>query len=148
MDTSLLRLPDTGDPLTAPFWAGTLAGEVRVQHCGDCGYLRWPPAPVCPECLGLTSDWVALRDRGTVLSTCVYHRALAPAFRDEVPYAVACVELDDGPRMYGQVAGAPDSVGVGQPVRAVFRELSPEVTVIRWAAASRADASGEDAAHG
>jgi uncharacterized OB-fold protein len=133
MDTSSMRLPDVTDPLTAPFWAGTSAGEIRVQQCEACGYLRWPPAPVCPECLAPPARWTRLRGQGTVLSYCVYHRALAPAFKDELPYAVACVELAEGPRMYGQFDGPPQRVNVGQLVRAVFRQLSPEVTVIKWA---------------
>ena len=137
MDTSSLRLPDVTDPLTAPFWAGTRAGEIRVQQCDDCGYRRWPPAPLCPQCLGLSAEWTSLDDQGTVLSSCVYHRALAPAFRDEIPYAVVYVQLAGGPRMYGQYDGAPGEVTARQPVRAAFRELSPDVTVIRWAAADR-----------
>ncbi len=136
MDISSLRLPDVSDSLTAPFWAGTRAGEIRVQQCSACGYRRWPPAPVCPECLAPAAEWARLRDHGTVLSYCVYHRALAPAFRDEVPYAVALVQLADGPRMYGQLDGPADELRVDESVRAVFCELSTDVTVIRWAVAT------------
>lgn len=136
MDVASLHLPDVTDSLTAPFWAGTRAGEIRVQQCSACGYRRWPPAAVCPECLAPAAEWTRLRDRGTVLSYCVYHRALAPAFRDEIPYAVALVQLADGPRMYGQVDGATGQVGVDEAVRAVFYQLSPDVTVIRWAPAT------------
>ncbi len=135
MDIARLRLPDVTDSTAAPFWAGTQAGEIRVQQCGDCGYLRWPPAPLCPQCLAPSSQWTRLRGVGTVLSYCVYHRALAPAFGDEVPYAVAYVQLADGPRVYGQVDVPAGLIDVGQAVRAVFRQLTPDVTVICWAAA-------------
>lgn len=133
-----MRLPRTDDPATAPFWRGTKAAELRVQRCGTCGYLRWPPAAICPECQSLACDWTPLSALGTLLSYCVYHRALDPAFSGEIPYAVGYVQLQEGPRMYGQVDGPADALEVGQQVRAVFRPVSPDVTLVRWTAASAA----------
>ena len=40
--------------------------------------------------------------RGRIFSYVVYHRVYHPAFAQEVPYAVAVIELDEGPRMYQQ----------------------------------------------
>src|ERR1035438_5666045 len=41
-------------PLVSPdnefFWAGTAAGELRLQRCGNCAALRHPPGPMCPQC--------------------------------------------------------------------------------------------------
>jgi uncharacterized protein len=136
MSTPARRLPPADDPLTAAFWQGTKIGEVRAQRCDACGYLRWPPAPICPECQSPACAWVRLTPRGTLLSYCVYHRALDPAFRDEIPYAVGYVQLEQGPRMYGQLDGRIDALEVGQQVSAVFRPASPEVTLVRWTTAS------------
>ena len=44
-------------------------------------------------------DWQPRRGLGTVWSCCVYHRAFDPAFSDALPYNVALVELDSGPRL-------------------------------------------------
>ena len=52
----------------------------------------------------LDLDKTSGRDR--VFSYVVYHRVYHPAFAQEVPYAVAVVELDEGPRMYN-VIGIP-----------------------------------------
>jgi len=41
-------------PDTAFFWAGTAAGELRIQRCDDCGTLRHPPGPACPSCGTMT----------------------------------------------------------------------------------------------
>jgi uncharacterized protein len=148
MDTSAKRLPRTDDPLTAPFWQGTLAAEVRVQRCADCGYLRWPPAPLCPQCLSPAGGWVPLQGHGSLLTYCVYHRALDPAFADEIPYAVGYVQLDEGPRMYGQVDGPVQALQAGQPVRAVFRPVSDDVSLVHWTATSAAGASSPERAEG
>ena len=37
-------------PDTEFFWAGTAAGELRIQRCDGCGALRHPPGPRCPSC--------------------------------------------------------------------------------------------------
>ena len=45
-----------------------------------------------------------------------------PPFRDAVPYVLAYVELEEGPRLLTNVVGcAPDQVRIGMPVRAEFR---------------------------
>src|SRR5580698_4743170 len=78
---------------------------LRFQKCDDCGYVRFPVAPICPECLSTSFTWAADTGEGTVWSYCIYHRAFDAAFRSAVPYNVALVELDSGPRMISNVLG-------------------------------------------
>jgi uncharacterized OB-fold protein len=125
-------LPDPDDPRTAAFWQGTRDGRLTVQKCVSCGYLRWPPGPICPECQTRGGAWSPIRPTGTLWSVAEYHRALSPAFRDDLPYSVGLIELDDGPRMYGTLLGEPGAFVPGRPVRAVFVESTPEVTLVCW----------------
>jgi uncharacterized protein len=125
-------LPDLTDPLTAPFWQATREGKLLVQKCGQCGYLRWPPGPGCPQCLTPGSEWTPLSAAGVLYSYAEYHRALAPAFKDDVPYSVGLIELDEGPRMYGTLVGLARTEDVGRRVRAVFDPVTPEVTLVKW----------------
>jgi uncharacterized OB-fold protein len=126
------KFPDVNDPGTAPFWKGTRQGKLVVQACKKCGYLRWPPGPLCNECLSPDTEWKELSPTGRLWSYAVYHRAMNPRFKDQIPYTVALVELDDGPRMYGRLLGDASTVEVGAPVRAVFQEIDPGVTFIGW----------------
>jgi uncharacterized protein len=126
------KFPDINDPATAPFWKGTQGGKVVVQACTKCGYLRWPPGPLCNECLSSDAEWKEISPTGTLWSYAVYHRAMNPRFKNEIPYTVALVELDDGPRMYGRLVGNTANVEVGAPVRAVLQEVEPGVTVVNW----------------
>jgi hypothetical protein len=126
-------LPDVQHAATAAFWQGTRESRLLVQKCANCGYLRWPPGPACPECLSPEAEWTPVRPSGTLLTYCVYHRAFSKAFAGDVPYAVGYVELDDGPRMYGTMAGGLDSLEAGRPVHAVFEPVTPEVTLVHWA---------------
>jgi uncharacterized OB-fold protein len=132
MSTYSKPLPDLTDPLTAPFWQATREGTLLVQKCGECGYLRWPPGPVCTECQTTGGVWTPVGPAGVLYSYAEYHRALAPAFKDEVPYAVGLIELDDGPRMYGALVGLARTEDIGQRVHAVFDPVTPEVTLVKW----------------
>jgi uncharacterized protein len=125
-------LPDLDDPRTAPFWAATAQHRLVVQKCAECGYLRWPPGPLCPECQAESAAWTEVRPSGSLWSIATYHRALDAAFAGDVPYTVALVELDDGPRMYGRISGDPDTLLLDAPVRAEFTEAAPGVTFVGW----------------
>jgi uncharacterized OB-fold protein len=110
-------VPDPGDPVAGPHWRAAVAGRLEVQRCDDCGELRWPPAPICPECLAAGGTWIALSGSGAVWSLATYHRAFHPGLADAVPYRVGLVELAEGPRL---IAGLAGGVDVGDPVRATF----------------------------
>jgi uncharacterized OB-fold protein len=132
MSTYAKPLPDTSDPSTAPFWAASRAGRLVAQQCAQCGYLRWPPGPVCTQCQTPGGEWTDVAPSGTLYSYAEYHRALDPAFKDDIPYRVGLVELDEGPRMYGMMRGELVTADIGKKVRAVFEPVSPEVTFVRW----------------
>lgn len=125
-------MPDVDDPLTAPFWAATRESRLVVPQCSRCGYLWWPPEPVCPECYTAHPGWCAVEPCGTLWSYAVYHRALDPSFADDLPYAVGLVELDAGPKMYGLMTTLPGVDAIGCRARAVFDEIDADVTFVRW----------------
>jgi uncharacterized protein len=126
------QLPDVSDPLTSPFWKATLSSRLVVQQCASCGYLRWPPGPVCPQCLSIAAAWTEIRPAGLLWSYATYHRSFDPALAADVPYSVGLIELDDGPRMYGRLLGDPDQLAVGGRVRAVYEAVSPDVRLVSW----------------
>lgn len=132
-------LPDTESPLVGHFWRAVRVGRLEFQRCSVCGYLRWPPAPLCPECLAPGGDWTEVDGRGTIWSFAIYEHVYHEAFRAEVPYNVALIELDAGPRLITNVVGLPnEALEIGLRVRAVFDPLDAEVTLLRF----RPDPSG------
>jgi uncharacterized OB-fold protein len=69
-------------------------------------------------------EWVPVSGRGSVFSFVVYHRVYHPAFADKVPYVVAVIELEEGPRIISNVVGiAPSEVTCDMPVRVVFEAV-------------------------
>ena len=84
-------------------------------------------------CLSSEVEWVRASGRGTVYSFTVTHQNQAPGFREELPYVLAIVELEEGPRIMTNVVGvAPDAVRIGMPVEVVFDDVTPEVTLAKF----------------
>jgi len=131
--TSLTEsFPEIADPALAPFWEGVRAEKIILQSCSHCGYMRWPPASRCPECLSATAQWKEAAPTGTLISHATYHRALSADTATPIPYSVALVRLDDGPQLYGRLE--PDDAGMkaGAAVRACFQEVEPGIPFIAW----------------
>jgi len=142
--TSPKPLPDLDDPLTEPFWSATREGRLVLPECTNCGYLQWPPVPVCPQCQHTGRRWLEVPAAGTLWSYAVYHLALDPAFADEIPYAVGLVELDGvGRNMYGIMTGDGSALKIGARVRGIFVPATDQVTFLRWQLDDASQAEGE-----
>ena len=76
-------------PDSAPFWEGCRNGQLLLQRCVACQTWRYPPAPICPHCSEMETEWLLSSRKGRIHSFVIYHRAFHPAYADEVPYAVA-----------------------------------------------------------
>jgi uncharacterized OB-fold protein len=113
------------------FWAGTAAGELRVQRCGRCGRLRHPPGPLCPTCGATERGYLVASGLGKVYSFVVHHHPPVPG--RTVPFVVALVELEEGARVLGELLDAdPSQVCVGTPVEVVVDRVDDELTLPAW----------------
>jgi uncharacterized protein len=118
-------------PDTAFFWAGTAAGELRIQRCEGCGRLRHPPGPRCPACGAAKPGYQVAAGTGEIYSYVVHHHPPVPG--KQLPVVVALVTLTEGVRMVGELLGVPpDQVRIGLPVRADFIRVDDELTLPAW----------------
>ena len=141
MTATSRTIPDL-DGGNAPHWLGAREGKVVVQVCNDCNTPRYPRADLCPACSSAIAIWKPIRPTGRVRSWCRFHRAYFQEFKDNMPYTVLLVRMDDGVNLFGNFAGVAmqDIPVIGQPVEAVFEEVSPGVSLVRFQAKERADA--------
>lgn len=115
------------------YWEACEREELVVQRCGDCGLLRHYPRALCPECLSAEIRWERCSGRGSVYTFTVVRQNQAPGFRERVPYVLAYVELEEGPRLLTNVTGCNvEDVHIGMQVRAVFDEVAPGVRLPRF----------------
>ncbi|HSO96399.1 MAG TPA: OB-fold domain-containing protein [Acidimicrobiia bacterium] len=85
------------------YWDGLRGRRLLVQRCTQCARYRFPPMPACPSCAAPGGDVVEIEPRGTVYSWIVVHRAFTPAFRDDVPYVIAVIDLPEGCRLLARL---------------------------------------------
>jgi uncharacterized protein len=103
-----------------------------LPRCTACGTLRFPSRLRCPACGSTHTDWVPASGHGTIYSFVVVHQKLHPVFDDRIPYAVALVQLAEGPRMLAlMLETEPAIVRVDAPVQVVFERLDDDLVVPR-----------------
>jgi hypothetical protein len=110
-------------PETQPYWEGTAAGELRLQRCASCSKAYFYARPSCPFCGSKDVSWFAASGRGKLHTYVISHRA-APGFEAETPYAIAIVELEEGPRMMSNIVGienTPENLVLDMDLQVGFR---------------------------
>jgi uncharacterized OB-fold protein len=120
------------------FFEAAARGELRYQRCPACGQRQFYPRLLCTACGG-DVEWALASGRGVVHTyTIVRQHGQAP-FREELPYAVAIVELEEGVRMMGNVSDCPvEQVRIGMPVEAYAIECGDGLAVPFWRPAEQA----------
>lgn len=126
------------DGLDAPYWEGTRAHELRVQRCQACGAFQWGPEWICHRCLSFDIGWATITGSGRIYSWERVWHPVHPALKEQGPYLVVLVELDDadGVRMIGNLLGDPAApVEIGAAVEAVFEDHDGDrqpYTLVQW----------------
>ena len=116
-------------PETQHFWDGTRAGELRLQRCNACANVYFPPRPFCPPAPRARSSVFTASGKGRLYSYVIHHRPV-PGFTP--PYAIAVVELDEGPRMMTNIVDCPqtpEALVLDMPVEVAFEKLDDKITL-------------------
>jgi uncharacterized OB-fold protein len=115
--------------LNGEFYAFLAAGELRLQRCAACSTWRHPPRIRCAYCGSRAVTWERACGRGHVFSWTVTHRAVDPAFTP--PYAILVVELEEGPRLVGNLRGLePSELALDLPVVVEIEHASDAVGLL------------------
>ena len=87
----------------------------------------------CAACGSEKGEWVKSSGKGLVFTFCVYRQAFHPAWKDDIPYNVAYVKLDEGPLLMANIVGcAYQDIYIGMPVKVVFEDLTEEITLPKF----------------
>jgi uncharacterized protein len=106
-----------------PYWNAARERRLLIRKCGECGQLHFMPRHLCPVCWSDQLEWVEAKGTGAVHSFTVIRRAPMAAFAPRVPYVVALIDLDEGPRMIANVLGEDAlSVRIGDRVKVTFED--------------------------
>ncbi|MGE0385389.1 MAG: Zn-ribbon domain-containing OB-fold protein [Gammaproteobacteria bacterium] len=122
----------TPTPESAPFWEHCRAHELWLQRCLDCARPFFYPRFHCPACASARVEWFRSGGRGRIYSFVINQRP--PPWMNG-PYVIALVELDEGPRMMGNLLGiepTPARVRVDMPVEVTFEDLDERISLPQW----------------
>lgn len=127
--------------VSVPMYWRTLPQRYKMvaQKCKNCGKVSFPPKGVCKRC-NASSDFeeVRLSGKGKVHTFALIGAGGAPPeFAEQEraggTYPVAIVELDEGPKVIGQMAEVtPKEVAIDMPVSTELRKVYSEEGVIRY----------------
>ena len=116
-------------PETKHFWEGTREGALRLQRCGRCAHVYFPPRPFCPSCASREVSVFNASGKGRLYSYVIHHRAV-PGFTPT--YAIAVVELDEGPRMMTNIIECPqtpEALQLDMKLEVAFHKLDDDITL-------------------
>jgi len=117
-----------------PFWQAARERKLAIMLCRDCRRHFFYPRIFCPQCHSDAVAWTEASGRGTIYSFTIARRPAGPAFKADLPYAVALVELEEGPRLMSNIVTADvASLRIGQKVKAVFEDVTEDVTLVKFA---------------
>ncbi|MDB5507956.1 MAG: hypothetical protein JWL93_425 [Hyphomicrobiales bacterium] len=120
-------------PESLPYWQAAREHRLTLPRCLSCERFWFPPSRTCPHCLSPELEFQDVSGRGKVYSFVTFHRVYHPAFEHEVPYVVALVELEEGPRLLTNILDIPpQDVRCDMPVEVVFDDLDAEFSIPKF----------------
>lgn len=108
------------DDVSGPFWTGCGEQRLLFQQCRACGTFQSVPRRYCTHCRAGEFDWVESGGAGRVYTYTIVHHPPSPAMKEEVPFVVVVVKLDDcgGVLLISNLVGEGAlEVAVDRPVR-------------------------------
>jgi len=122
----VIRVPYTwaaGKP-ASKFYAGLREGKIYGIRCSECQFVFVPPKKTCHRCFSELSDWVEVKDTGT-LETFTVVRYFEPGLHPmKPPFAYGIIKLDGADTGMVHIIRTKDygSLKEGARVKAVFRK--------------------------
>jgi len=116
-------------PETRHFWDGCKHGRLLLQRCRETGRAYFPPRPFSPYTGSRDVEIFEASGRAVLYSYVIHHREV-PGFKP--PYAIAVVELEEGPRMMTNIvecAQTPEALLLDMKLEVTFRCIDEEISL-------------------
>ncbi len=115
-----------------PFWEAARRHELVAYQCLNCG-TYYSQATDCLACDNPKMDWVRVSGKGQVYTWGIYHQLYHPGWKDDIPYNVTWVKLDEGPLLMSNIVDCRnEDIYVEMPLQVVFDDVTEEVTLPKF----------------
>jgi len=124
------------DPGSRPFWDAAREHRLSIPKCRACGKYHFYPRELCPHCHSDDLEWTDVSGKGEIYSFTIARKPAGPVYAGDVPYIIAMIALDEGPRMLTNlVVDDVETVQIGDRVAVQFEDVTDEVTLPKFAPA-------------
>jgi uncharacterized OB-fold protein len=121
------------DEASMPFFEGAAVGRLMLMRCIRCGSYRYPSRDRCDACWSTDTEWVEASGRGVLHSWVIFHQVYHPGFADRVPYNVAVVELEEGPRITSSIVGCDNAdLDAGMALDLTFETVADGIALPKF----------------
>src|SRR5262245_47671833 len=118
------------NPGDEPYFEAAARGKLMLKKCKSCNELHYYPRALCPFCWSDQLEWVEAKGTGVIYTYSVTRRG------GPVPYCIAYVTLDEGPKVMTNIVDTDlDTVRIGQRVKVVFKKSEGGMSVPMFAPA-------------
>jgi uncharacterized OB-fold protein len=105
-------------------------GVLLLQRCADCRQYAGYPKIFCPHCYSDALEWERASGRGTIYTFSTVEANPPSTFLDELPYTIAIVDLEEGPRFLTRLVDVGDAeVRCGLPVELAVERVDDELAM-------------------
>jgi uncharacterized OB-fold protein len=120
------------DHVSEQYFAAAADGKLLIQECPACGHRQFYPRACCTACAANT-EWKEASGRGTVHTFTIIRQNWAMPFKNELPYVVAMVQLEEGPKMMTNIThGDPEAIEIGTPVEVYMVKVEDGLGLPFW----------------
>jgi uncharacterized OB-fold protein len=134
-------LPHPLAPEAKPYWEGMKQSKLMLPECHDCRKTHFYPRIFCPHCHSRNLAWIEASGRGKLYAFEILYRSFNPAVKTPLPYVLAMIELEEGPRMLSNLINVkpdPNVIRCDMPVEVVFTKLNDDFTIAFFQPAGKA----------
>ena len=115
------------NPESEPYWDAAQQQKLLIKFCTACAKYHFYPRTLCPFCFSDKTEWREASGKGSLYTHSTMRR-IAP-----IPYTLAYVELEEGPRMAANVVDCDNTkLAIGQALRVVFKPAEDGKLVPCW----------------
>lgn len=121
------------DDESAPYWKACKEHKLMIQKNMSTGKFFFYPRAIAPGDPKAKIEWVHVSGKGKVHTFTIVRQNVVAGFRDELPYVVAIIELEEGVQMMSNVVGCvPEEVKVGMAVKVQFEDVNEEISLPKF----------------
>jgi uncharacterized OB-fold protein len=115
-----------------PFWDAAKRNNLLAYKCLNCGTF-YSQVTDCVVCGNPQMAWVKASGKGKVFTFCIYHQLYHPAWKDDIPYNVAWIKLDEGPLLMSNIVDCKnEDIHIDMPVEVIYEVVTEEVTLPKF----------------